>query len=537
MAGEPGAAVKAIFHGLIETIKAQGTAANPGTLGTGLFSQLVMGMPVLFEDYGNPWTPQLDQTIQASLEDVTPAQISAEVRRSLAAAFKTSLLCRTMLQVTTDGLYRQFPTGRNLELAYENIIGSMQPTIVATISPEVQARIDAAMRELYAEVDGKPDITKKTDKFKAYRTNQLKVATAKSTFASAFSAAQLDPTQLATFPITGMPLKLAVEQAREDYVAEGGEEIERALATLNSVGAPFEERMISEAKNNFDDWQLLLAGVVPSAMAYSFILPSNWCDPNDDSGFTTIEITQAMVRSAESTNVSSNSQSSWESHASSASGGGGISLGFLAFGASHSVADSGSSFQDSSSATFHNVFSNSATNLTIKLKYAMCSISRPWLVSDLFYMKNWFLVGNAKNSISDGTIEGGVGTDKMLPMIPQQFLVIKDVSIHSSSWGSDSEVLSRFYGESATSAEQDSSSTAGMGGVCLGFINFGGRGSSSSFNASGQSHSFSTQSTQRQFGSTFDGQTLSIRGAQIIGFLSDIVQASPPEDDDNSPEP
>lgn len=55
MAGQPGAAVQAIFSSLIETIKAQGTAANPGTLWTGLFSQLVLGMPVLTQDYGNPW--------------------------------------------------------------------------------------------------------------------------------------------------------------------------------------------------------------------------------------------------------------------------------------------------------------------------------------------------------------------------------------------------------------------------------------------------------------------------------------------------
>jgi hypothetical protein len=116
-------------------------------------------------------------------------------------------------------------------------------------------------------------------------------------------------------------------------------------------------------------------------------------------------------------------------------------------------------------------------------------------------------------------------------MIPQQFLVIKNVSIHSSSWGSDGEVMSRFYGESASSSESDTSSTAGMGGVCLGFINFGGRGSSSSFDASSQSSSFTAQSTQKQFGATFDGQTLSIRGGQIVGFLSDIVQASPSEDD------
>jgi hypothetical protein len=238
-----------------------------------------------------------------------------------------------------------------------------------------------------------------------------------------------------------------------------------------------------------------------------------------------------MVNSAESSNLTTNSSSSWESHASSASGGGGFSLGFMAFGGTHSASSTSSSFQDSTGVTFHNVFSNSASSLTIRLEYALCTIIRPWLVSDLFYMKNWFFKNNRKHTISDGTIDGGIGTDKMLPMIPQQVLVVKNVSISSASWGSDGQVLSRFYGSNAMSAEQDTSSTAGMGGVCLGFINFGGRGSASSADASGQSSSFTSQSSFRHFGAHFDGQTLSIKGAQIVGFLSDLVQASAPEDD------
>jgi hypothetical protein len=531
MSGEPGAAVQAIFRTLIETIKAQGSAANPGTMETGLFSQLVLGMPVLFEDYGNPFIPQLDTTVKETLEGVTPQQLSAEVRRSIAAAFKTSLLCRTMLQVTKDGLYRQFPTGRSLEVAYKGLTVSMTPTEIPPLSEDLQQRIDEAKKVLYVFVDGKPVMTQKTEQFKAYRTNQLKIATAKAAFASAFAAAQIDPVLQGTFPITGAPLRIALEQAREDFVAEGGEDVARALATLNAIGGPFEATMISEAKTNFDDWQLLLAGIVPSEMAYSFVLPSNWCDPNDDTGFTKLEVNQSTINSSQSSNLTTSSSASWATHASSASGGGAISLGFLAFGGEHSETNTSNSFQDTSETNFHSVFSDSATGLNISLQYALCSIFRPWLISDIFYMKNWFLSQNKKHAISDGTIDGGVGTDKLLPMIPQQFLVIKNVSISAQSWGSDGEVLSRFYGESASSAQTDTSSTAGMGGVCLGFINFGGRGRASSFDASGQANSFTSQSSSSQFGANFDGQTLSIRGAQIVGFLSDIVNASPPEDD------
>jgi hypothetical protein len=63
MSGEPGVAVQAIFSSLIETIKNQGTAANPGTLGTGFFLELVLGMPVLYQDYGDRFVPKLDDTL------------------------------------------------------------------------------------------------------------------------------------------------------------------------------------------------------------------------------------------------------------------------------------------------------------------------------------------------------------------------------------------------------------------------------------------------------------------------------------------
>src|SRR5207249_2500128 len=119
-----------------------------------------------------------------------------------------------------------------------------------------------------------------------------------------------------------------------------------------------------------------------------------------------------------------------------------------AFGATHSSASASSSFQDTSSATFSNIFSNHAKGLHIELEFGMCTINRPWLVSDLFFLKNWFCAGVKKNSISDGTIDGQAdSSEKTLPMIPQQFLVIRNVSISATEWGSDSEILSQFYGE------------------------------------------------------------------------------------------
>ncbi|MBP1204571.1 hypothetical protein JOD97_002613 [Duganella sp. 1411] len=78
---------------------------------------------------------------------------------------------------------------------------------------------------------------------------------------------------------------------------------------------------------------------------------------------------------------------------SKASGGGGFSLGFMAFGGAHSTSSSSAGWQDSAASTLHRVFGNTAKNLSIDLEFILCTIQRPWLTSDLFAMQGWRAVG------------------------------------------------------------------------------------------------------------------------------------------------
>jgi hypothetical protein len=147
-------------------------------------------------------------------------------------------------------------------------------------------------------------------------------------------------------------------------------------------------------------------------------------------------------------------------------------------------------------------------------------------------MKNWYLVNNKKNAISDGTIAGQVETDRpLLPMIPEQMLVIRKVKISTTEWGSDGEMLNSYYGQSSGDQQSSSSHTAGSGGVSLGFVSFGGSAGHDESHSKQQSQWGSTKTGSDHFGTTFDGETLCIPGAQIIAFLCDIVPASPPLDD------
>lgn len=540
---EPGAAVLSIFDQLIERIKQRTPRRTDGKpVNSMVYSQLVLGMPIWRDDYFRPWSPAGGSSIMEAFKDSAPATapptpggasptpaLDPKVLRSMQAAWKTSLLCRTMLEVTKDDAYKEYPTGRHLDFAYDSVVNSMQPAKPTEIAADVQARVAAAQAVLYVE-DSDGNLSN-TPLYNRYLNNAMALATAKSNFAAGFALAQRDPAKFEIFPVQSAPLQLAIDTARNNLVSQGAGKVEAALDVIASVGRSMQANMIKKAKERFDAWNLGLSGSVPANMPYSLVLPTNWCDADDHQGWETLIVDEGEIQHWSSSNAVSSSVANWQRHAQSTGGSGGVLLGFAAFGGSHDSGSSSSSFQDTSKANFQSQFKNTSKGLHIELEFGLCKIERPWLVSDVFYMKNWYSVGK-KNSISDGTIDGQVDSmDKIMPMIPQQFLVVRNVTISATEWGSDGEVLNNYYGATAGSSNASSSSTAGTGGVSLGFISFGGSASHSSSDASGQTSSFSARSSNAHFGTTWDGQTLKIPGAQIVAFLSNIVPACPELDD------
>jgi hypothetical protein len=538
MSNEPGAAVLSIFAQIIDRIKQRTpTGSTDKPLGKMVYSQLVLGMPISKDDYFRPWTPSGGSSLRDAVTagegktEVGDAAERREALRAMQAAWKTSMLCRTMLAVTNDGLYREYPTGRHLDFAYESVLGGMQPGTPVEMSAEIKQRISDAEKVLFV-LDAEGAIVGKTALYKNYVSNADKLAEAKANFATEFDLHHRDPDKLAIWPVVSAKFERAVRQARTDLIAEGAAKVERALDALASIGQPMQEHMVAKSKEAFDNWNLGLTGVVPGQMPYSLILPTHWCDPDDHQGFQSLTVDQGEIESFSSSNAMSASAQSWKTHAESTGAGAAVLVGFCAFGGSTSSSEMKSSFQNSNGSVFRNTFRNTAKNLHIELEYGLCTIVRPWLVSDLFFLKNWFCAGVKKNSVSDGTIDGQADSmEKTLPMIPQQFLVVRNVVISTTEWGSDSEVLHRFYGSSQGSEEAKSEEASGAAGVSLGFISFGGRASHSEANAEGQSSSFSAASSSAHHHATFDGQTLRMPGAQIVAFLSDIVPACPELDD------
>ena len=564
MANEPGAAVLAIFDQLIDRIKQRNPVRTDGKpVGSMVYSQLVLGMPIWRDDYLRPWTPSGGASLQetfshgaaassgapatgaaaagASGDTATatatatavaaPPQPDAHMLRAMQAAWKTALLCRTMLEVTTDGQYREYPTGRQLDFAYETIMKGMQPGKMPEMADDVKKRIEEAEKVLF-EKDEDGAIAGKSKAYKRYIENANALAKAKSDFAVANAAAMTDPVKAQAWPVQSATYQQMVDQAQDALVTEGGPKVERAIDTIASVGVPMQAHLIKKAKDAYDAWNLGLSGIVPAKIPYSIVLPTNWCDPDDHDGWETLVVDQSSYQHYATTSAKSESQQSWQKHANSVGGSGGVMFGFAAFGGSASSAHANSSWQNSAESHFQSGFNNTATNLHIELEFGLCRIVRPWLISDLFFLKNWYLAGAKKNSVSDGTIDGQANShEKTLPMIPQQFLVVRNVTISTSEWGSDGQVLNDYYGGGQGSTASSSSSQAGSGGVSLGFVSFGGSASHSRSDASGQSSDWSARSGSDHFGTTFDGQTLKIPGAQIVAFLSDIVPAGPELDD------
>lgn len=540
MNGEPGAAVLSIFSQLTDRIKQRIPINKDGKpIGTMVYSHLVLGMPIWKGDYFAPWTPAGGATLQEKPPAPKPnpdgtipkPETDDRFMKAMQAAWNTANLCRTMLQVTKDEGYHEYPTGRHLDVAYETVLAGMQPGVEPDTPPDVVARVDKARRLLYL-LDEDGASLGETPLYSKYLENSMALAKAKSDFAAAAELAKRDPEKAEAFPVQAGTFQLAVDQARQKLVAGGAEQVEKALDVIATVGKPMQAHMKAKAVELFDAWNLNLSGVVPAKMPYSMILPSNWCNPDDHQGWETLTVDQAEIHSFQQSNFQSASSQHWEQHAEANGGGGAIGFGFLMFGGAHSEMSATSSYQNSASSQFSNVFGNTAKDMHIEMEYGLCTIVRPWLLSDIFFLKNWKLVGANAKSVSDGTIDGQAdSSEKTLPMIPQQFLVVRNVKIRCSDWGSDGALLERFYGVNAGSTKDENSSTSGGAGVCLGFLSFGGRASHQSADSSADATSFASASSDRYFNATFANQTLTIPGAQIVAFLSDIVPACPDIDD------
>ncbi|HEX5712274.1 MAG TPA: hypothetical protein VFX85_03050 [Solirubrobacterales bacterium] len=535
---EPKALAVDLLNEIISYIKQSTPTRTTDTATQGfVYSQLRVGQMISPRDFGRPWNPiggvaPAPVPAQPTGDATAPpgANVADAVRRGVQASMNTEAIVDTMLVVTNDGTLQTYSGGgRHLGFAYSSILQAMEAEPAPPRPPQDEERIAAARKVLWQE-DGTA-----TPLYARYTNNQLAYSKARADRVVNENRLLADPALAASAPLLLEPFQTAVDQARDRWRAQGADEVEAALATVQSLGVPLEQGAIADARALFDAWNLPLLGV-PAKQPFSYVLPSDWAVLDiHDIGWTSLTIeTRDYMNHFERHGFKVNA-GNWAGEQHSTSGSAGVGIFGFGFNGSYSESESNSHSESTSSASDGTQFSNDARNLRIELEYGLCTIVRPWLVTDLFHLKNWFLKGHKAGAISSGKIDDQVGSEApLLPLIPTHFLVIRNVKISAQHWNEDGKVLEKWNSKFTSDSSQHQSTLGGgvevpvLGPICLDF--------GASHSASGYSGSFTDESGQsftNDYKSHFNGTTLSIGGAQIVAWLSEVVPLCPPKDDPN----
>ena len=542
------AALVTAFDQLVEKVKARrpmGTDKKPAELGF-VYSQLVQGMMIDPSDYAHPWNPAGATSIKDAVDkgaapppsppadgSTQPAPLpDPKVARAMNAAFNISKMVDRLIMVTRDGTYQEFPGSRNISSVYQQIVNGMQAAPPPPRDPAVDKRVEDARKVLYVP-DDDGDLTIKSKAYKAYEKNSQAYANAVADFADAQAQATSSPAAAQSWPVKSKALRQAVDQAWDTLKTEGADKVEAALNTIKAVGGTIDEAMIAKARKTFDLWNLGLAGAVPADVPYAFCLPSSWPDcETDDIGWTKIHVEskdyQSHVGKDSRLFHSFNKQTSSSSTSVSA---GGSYLGFGASGGYHR-ADSHEKDQTKDESSLSTFFKNDAKDVTLDFEFGMVDIYRPFMDTNVFNLRNWYMVGNKKNCISDGSVNGQADSlDRLLPCLPVQFLVVRKVRIAAKSWGSDGKTMEKMFGDSGGAWDKSTSGWNASANVGFGF--FSAKANVSHEQAKeGVTRYGKVETTQRKdYEARFKNGVFEINGAQVVAFLSTVMPACPPMDD------
>ncbi|MEU3706692.1 hypothetical protein AB0E82_30875 [Streptomyces anulatus] len=520
--------------------------------GTAVYMHLPVGQPIDPSMYSFPWTPAggssapgastdsrfapaapaappaPEGTTPAAALAATPPQPDAQLQHAIQSAFNTSQRVDNMLMVTKNGIASSWPD-RKVSFAYQTALAGMQAEPAPPPTPEVQARIDAAKKTLFV-FDAEGNMTGYTRKYEIYNHNRKAWEDAVSAYASAHAAAMTDPAQGQVWPVISAKFQGAVDRAWNDLHAMGAKEIEDAIATTQSIGGSAAATFIAQARKLFEGYSLGLSGAVAAKVPWSYIDPVSWWDHTNKSfGVNSVDATSSSFNSSAAGGSNQFSRSYYDNYASATSGGVGFSAGLLSIGANASHSDSSSTSGTHADSASRSNFSDVSSTATVKFEWFLASIERPWLLGDLFHMDGWYIVGKKKGCISDGTVDGQIppaGSDKLLPMVPKGFIVVRNVKITADNWGNAGDAFQKAVSDSTDSTSAESTSYGGS----VGYFGIGGKVQRSS----SESHGVFEAKSSSDYGWSFhrDGQggTLEILGGQIVGWVGEIQALAPKVD-------
>lgn len=257
------------------------------------------------------------------------------------------------------------------------------------------------------------------------------------------------------------------------------QEYDRLTAILDANGVDPAAFLISNAKDRFEKWKIQLGAV--DTVPYTFMSPSDWYDPLA-SGWT--KYTEKQYK--EQVKIKNSSKDF------------GVKLG-LQIGIWNVGGKGGYSRTKESMDT-------NVENLNISFEYMVARVNRPWMDTSFLRAKNWYLKSSGEQQyevgcVSDGTFEQQTNNTEniFLPSAITGLILIKDLNIE---WGQRSESIDKM-----------TKSLEANGAIGIGPFSIG--------------PSYKSSDSESEKNISDDGKTLSAKGVQLIGYVSEIIPKSP----------
>lgn len=327
---------------------------------------------------------------------------------------------------------------------------------------------EKAINPFTGELD---DQETETSLYKEYKKNRKKYQNAFNSLITAWTELDMSKSEdQRKWNSIGRALQSEVDNAWDDWVSSKKNYVEMALNTLGSECNNMTGYAINNAKKLFNNTSAPSVITPGANIHYSYALPDNWWD-SSATGYTKINIKEDYSYL--------NTQSHTKSFDTSTS----LSLGLFSMGGKGGWSEE----KDSST--------DDISNLTISLEIAIFDIIRPWASTGFMKTHNWYLDGEMAGTASSGDVKQQTN-DMILPLEPVQFIVARNINL-TGNWGEKSK----------EKIQQNINANADIG--------YGPFKISGKYEQSDKSETITSK---------FTGNTLSIEGMQIIGFVS----AAPP---------
>ncbi|ATY11129.1 hypothetical protein CU254_12120 [Amycolatopsis sp. AA4] len=380
--------------------------------------------------------------------------------------------------------HRFAPNGRQLDDVYGSVVEGVQ-VHAPEPDPKQKEAYQKAYSFLHQEVDitdpfsGK--VTKKTVPSAAYSTylqNSTAYDQAKVSYNHAYLAAKKSG-NLDNWPVEGAALYQQVQRAYDQMMADGAQEVIDAIARMSTTVNDAVTVTFADAQRRYRNAGYALDGAAAEKLyRLVYALPGTWLSTTDPTGWAKVTYDRKHFDQ-----VDQSEADDWSAQA-------GVEQGIWAW---FSGANGGASAEHDRKTS-----STKTSSMEISFEFMSVSLYRTWMQFLVLGLPSW-----SNNEYPPGGISGGPGgatKDEHWPLLTKNFIAVRNVTI-KADWSEDDKSIIR---------EADSQDlNVGWG----------------PFTVSGK-HAHSTEETK--ISHDFDGQSLTIPGIQILGYVCPIVPYSPP---------